>query len=144
MELKGKTKSTLVMIFLAVLLAAKLLQSWKWHGAQERERSILFPEVSEVLRKLTPVTTGKPYVFLTECRLITLRNSDGDIFHIQHKKGENEFRLHFVDAPESRSHECNGEWICLAAGVGRNRNPIWKNGERKLLPISLAHGGSSR
>jgi len=144
MELKGKTKSILVTIFLAVLLAAKLSQSWRGHGAPERERSILFPEVSEVLKKLTLVTTGKPYVILTECRLITRRNSDGDSFHIQHEKEENEFWLHFVDAPESRSHECNGEWICPAAGVGRNRNPIGKNGERKLLPISLAHGGSSR
>ena len=51
MELKGKTKSILVTIFLAVLLAAKLLQSWRGHGAPERERSILFPEVSEVLKK---------------------------------------------------------------------------------------------
>ena len=111
MELKGKTKSILVTILLVFLLAAKLFQSWKGHGAPERERSILFPEVSEVFKKLTPVTTGKPYVILTECRLITGRNSDGDSFHIQHEKGENEFRLYFVDAPESRSHEHNGERI---------------------------------
>ena len=58
MELKGKTRSILVTILLVFLLAAKLFQSWKGHGAPERERSILFPEVSEVLKILTPVTTG--------------------------------------------------------------------------------------
>mgnify|MGYP001226380749 CR=1 FL=1 len=58
MELKGKTKSILVTILLVFLLAAKLFQSWKGHGAPERERSILFPEVSEVFKKLTPVPTG--------------------------------------------------------------------------------------
>jgi hypothetical protein len=87
MELKGKTRSILVTILLVFLLAAKLFQSWKGQGVPERERSILFPEVSEVLKKLTSVTTGKPYVILTECRLITGRNSDGDSFHIQHEKG---------------------------------------------------------
>ena len=58
MELKGKTRSILVTILLVFLLAAKLFQSWKGQGAPERERSILFPEVSEVLKKLTSVTTG--------------------------------------------------------------------------------------
>jgi len=88
---------------LAVLLAAKLFQGWKGHGSPERERFILFPEVSEV-KKAHP----------------------GD------------------DWPMVWRGSTHGEWIFPAAGLGRDRNPIWKNGKRKLLPISLAHGGSSR
>ncbi|WP_200393114.1 thermonuclease family protein [Roseibacillus ishigakijimensis] len=33
--------------------------------------------------------------------MISGRNGDGDSFHIRHEKGESEFRLYFVDAPES-------------------------------------------
>lgn len=44
---------------------------------------------------------GGDWERLTNCRLIRGRNSDGDSFHIRHEKGENEFRIYFVDAPES-------------------------------------------
>ncbi|MGE9266758.1 MAG: thermonuclease family protein [Verrucomicrobiales bacterium] len=51
---------------------------------------------------------------LTNCRLITGRNSDGDSFHVRHAGGEAEFRLYYVDTPESayktyRGGENNGE-----------------------------------
>ena len=46
-------------------------------------------------------TEGADLEFLSECRLIEGRNCDGDSFHVKHEKGETEFRLYFVDAPET-------------------------------------------
>ena len=45
--------------------------------------------------------SGQGWELLSDCQLITGRNSDGDSFHVKHEKGETEFRLYFVDAPES-------------------------------------------
>ena len=61
-------------------------------------------------------TSGKGWTHLKECRLITGRNNDGDSFHVEHEKGETEFRLYFVDTPESsyrtyRGGENNGQRI---------------------------------
>ena len=54
------------------------------------------------------------FELLEGCRLIEGRNSDGDSFHVRHGRGETEFRLYFVDAPESayrtyRGGEDNGD-----------------------------------
>jgi endonuclease YncB( thermonuclease family) len=59
-------------------------------------------------------TEGAGLELLSKCRLIQGRNSDGDSFHVKHEKGETEFRLYFVDAPESgyrtyRNGEDNGK-----------------------------------
>lgn len=61
-------------------------------------------------------TQGSGWTYLKSCRLITGRNSDGDSFHVKHEKGETEFRLYFVDAPESQfktygGGESNGQRI---------------------------------
>lgn len=42
------------------------------------------------------------YERLAGCTLITGRNSDGDSFHVRHGNDEYEFRLYFVDTPESK------------------------------------------
>lgn len=46
-------------------------------------------------------TSGEGWTHLKKCRFISGRNSDGDSFHVKHEKGETEFRLYFVDTPES-------------------------------------------
>ena len=53
-------------------------------------------------------TSGVGMELLKKCRLITGRNSDGDSFHVKHEKGENQFRLYFVDSPESEYKEYGG------------------------------------
>jgi len=145
MELKGKSKSILVTILLVILVAAKLFQTWKEHDVPERDASIPSPEAGEILKKLSPARTGKPYDLLTECHLITGRNSDGDSFHIRHERGENEFRLYFVDAPESRSHRHNGERIAEQGKEmgGLNQEETIKIGqEAKAFTLQLLKEGN--
>lgn len=65
----------------------------------------------------TPVQrSGSGWELLENCRLVTGRNGDGDSFHVKHEKGETEFRLYFIDAPESQyktygGGESNGQRI---------------------------------
>jgi endonuclease YncB( thermonuclease family) len=37
------------------------------------------------------------------------RDNDGDSFHLAHDGRENEFRVYFVDCPEKRLHQFNGD-----------------------------------
>ncbi len=66
------------------------------------------PDLKELFGKVsadgfTPVqTSGSGWTHLQDCRFITGRNSDGDSFHVKHEEGETEFRLYFVDTPESQ------------------------------------------
>ena len=47
---------------------------------------------------------------LTDCELVSHRHNDGDSFHVATGKGEFEFRLYYVDAPESAAKTYrNGE-----------------------------------
>ncbi|MEM9081469.1 MAG: thermonuclease family protein [Verrucomicrobiota bacterium] len=65
----------------------------------------------------TPVAfSGAEMELLEGCELIGGRNNDGDSFHVRHSEGETEFRLYFVDTPESAfktygGGESNGERI---------------------------------
>ena len=61
-------------------------------------------------------TQGQGWTYLKDCRFVTGRNSDGDSFHVKHEQGETEFRLYFVDTPESQyktygGGESNGKRI---------------------------------
>ena len=43
------------------------------------------------------------FTWLKQCSLVTShKGNDGDSFKIKHEQGETEFRLYFVDAPESK------------------------------------------
>jgi endonuclease YncB( thermonuclease family) len=55
--------------------------------------------------------TRSPGTFetLTGCRLHEDRNNDGDSFKLLHNGRVIELRLYFVDAPEKRLHQYNGE-----------------------------------
>jgi len=60
--------------------------------------------------EFTPVSTSvaKGWEVLENCQLIQGRNNDGDSFHVRHGKAESEFRLYFVDTPESQFKTYSG------------------------------------
>ncbi|MBT8035960.1 MAG: thermonuclease family protein [Verrucomicrobiae bacterium] len=67
---------------------------------------MLFPdsasELREVTRRLVPVNLSSSKLeVLHGCRLMDHRGNDGDSFHVITKKGHKEFRLYYVDTPES-------------------------------------------
>jgi endonuclease YncB( thermonuclease family) len=51
------------------------------------------------------------FEILSGARLLDDRNNDGDSFKISHAGETYEIRLYFVDAPEKRLHQYNGERI---------------------------------
>lgn len=51
------------------------------------------------------------FTILEGARLMDHRHNDGDSFHISHGGSEYEFRLYFVDCPESRLHQFNADRI---------------------------------
>ncbi|MGK0186534.1 MAG: endonuclease YncB(thermonuclease family) [Verrucomicrobiales bacterium] len=51
------------------------------------------------------------YDLLHGCSLVSDRNNDGDSFVIQHGNKKHTIRLYFVDCPEKRRHQHNGERI---------------------------------
>lgn len=59
----------------------------------------------------TSRTSKNGFEVLTGARLINDRNNDGDSFKISHDGRQFELRLYFVDAPEKRLHQYNGERI---------------------------------
>lgn len=71
--------------------------------------SAALPLVAVSRDSFTPVhRSGTGWERLTNCSLVPGRNSDGDSFHIRHQKGENEFRIYYVDAPESQFRTYRG------------------------------------
>lgn len=61
-------------------------------------------------RTRTEKKARSEFVTLHDARLVGHRDNDGDSFHIVHDGGEDhEFRLYFVDAPEKRLHQFNGQ-----------------------------------
>lgn len=57
-----------------------------------------------------PRVTSSKWDLLEDCHLVYHRNNDGDSFHVEDGGGKKtEFRLYFVDTPESRLHQYNGE-----------------------------------
>lgn len=109
--MSGKLKSMFGVIVLVALVAFQLYQKWSDQQIPESDGQITRMSEGQFSDKFTPVkTSGAGLELLKGCRLITGRNSDGDSFHVQHPKGENEFRLYFVDTPESEYKEYrNGE-----------------------------------
>lgn len=53
--------------------------------------------------------SSRAFEVLSNCRLVDHRDNDGDSFHIAHDGREDEFRLYFVDCPEKRLHQFNGD-----------------------------------
>ncbi len=89
---KRKTLSLIIAILLAagywVLDNTELGRSWKEGGT--------------VPTTPTGSSTTGGYQRLSGCTLVDHRNNDGDSFHVRHGDDRYEFRLYFVDAPESK------------------------------------------
>lgn len=107
-----KKKKSLGSIILG-LLAAAVIWFLQEKGYLEKDgggggnASVPTGEVS--IGDFTPVETqGSGWTLLKNCRLVTGRNGDGDSFHVKHEKGETEFRLYFVDTPESEFKQYGG------------------------------------
>jgi len=54
---------------------------------------------------------GNGFRELSSCRLVGDRGNDGDSFRLEHGGGQTVVRLYFVDCPEKRRHQYNGERI---------------------------------
>ena len=104
-----KIKMFFGIILVVVAIGFKLYRSWDDHQIPKSDGSITRMSEGQFADKFTAVTTsGAGLELLVGCRLITGRNSDGDSFHVKHAKGENQFRLYFVDAPESEYKDYGG------------------------------------
>ena len=132
----------------ALVVAAiifKFYQGWDDKQPTSRDGSITPAESGLFADKFTPVkTSGAGMELLSKCRLITGRNNDGDSFHVKHEKGETEFRLYFVDTPESefktyRDGDDNGKRLDQQADYfGLTRDQVIKVGkEGKVFTKNL-------
>ena len=107
--MNNKIKTLLTGLLVVIAIGAKLYQGWDDHQVPERDGSIQAPVEGQFSEKYSPVNyRGAGLELLENCKLITGRNSDGDSFHVVHARGENEFRLYFVDTPESEYKEYGG------------------------------------
>ncbi len=61
--------------------------------------------------KASTRTAANGFQILSGARLLDDRNNDGDSFKVSHDGQTYELRLYFVDAPEKRLHQYNGERI---------------------------------
>ncbi len=104
-----KIKTIFGVVLVLVAIASKLYQGWSDHQIPESDGLITRMAEGQFAEKFTKVkTSGAGLELLEGCRLITGRNSDGDSFHVKHSKGENQFRLYFVDTPENGYKEYGG------------------------------------
>ena len=102
----GKLKTIFVGGLVVIAIGMKLYREWSEHQIPKSDGSISRMENGQFADKFTKVKKeGAGLELLKNCKLITGRNSDGDSFHVKHGKDENEFRLYFVDTPESKYKE---------------------------------------
>ncbi|MFC5051742.1 thermonuclease family protein [Rubritalea spongiae] len=135
MAKKKSVKNTLIVL---VILAAYFI----FKGEDSEPRA----PISELS---IPETVDGSYEVLKNCRLVKNSRNDGDSFFVKHTKGETEFRLYYVDAPESaykeyRNGENNGERLDdQAAYFGTQRERAIEVGiEAKDLTHYLLDGGA--
>ncbi len=97
-----KLRMALTIALVAGVFIFNKYQGWSDTQSGPRDGSITPAEEGAFSAKFTPVeTSGAGLELLSKCKLITGRNNDGDSFHVKHEKGQTEFRLYFVDTPES-------------------------------------------
>lgn len=103
-------KKSLFWTILAIVVAGGVAFFQEWSGSAltpsnlSTKTKITLPSDLEVLSsgRFSPIgaISGKWQEF-DNCRLIKGRNNDGDSFHVRYDGKEGEFRLYFVDSPES-------------------------------------------
>lgn len=88
-----------------MLTLVAVLVAWSIKGEEPKPKDDLASGKADQV-KITELTTvkflSKEFDILKKCSLIDHRNNDGDSFHVKHGNKETEFRLYFVDAPESK------------------------------------------
>lgn len=72
-----------------------------WMKYQESSRSGDHAKSSPTTHQTPSSQPSGSFEILDNCSLVDHRHNDGDSFHIQTAKGDIEFRLYYVDAPES-------------------------------------------
>lgn len=117
----------------------------------------LLDDLSSITSKSTPVSvdgltevhvTGNQYEILENCTLADHRHNDGDSFHINHPKGQDEIRLYYADTAESAyktygGGENNGERLDKQGAYfgGLNRDQTAELGQLgKKRTMSLIKG----
>ena len=104
-----KLKKILSIVVLVLVGAWQFYEKWDANQIPEADGSVKRVEEGQFANQFSEVkTSGAGLELLGNCKLITGRNSDGDSFHVKHSKGENQFRLYFVDTPESEYKEYGG------------------------------------
>lgn len=95
-----KTKSTTWLIISLIVVAASWYYQTIGQGNKQLNTAVLSTVVSQAV----------DYEVLENCTLVNNRRNDGDSFFVKHAEGETEFRLYYVDCPESRYREySNGD-----------------------------------
>ncbi len=93
-----------LLVLALVALVFKFYHSWEKPATSGGGGGLSLPKIEEVTKSGRFSRVGKvsgEWDDLGNCRLIKGGNNDGDSFHIRHGGKETEFRLYFVDAPES-------------------------------------------
>ena len=107
MSTKFKNGVWLVLILVGIALKIWLENQPAAAGARTNAPKAEPPVIHE--------TAGKEqrngFTLLRGARLVDHRDNDGDSFHLLHEGKELELRLYFVDVPEKRLHQYNGDRI---------------------------------
>lgn len=89
-----------------LIVAIVAVSSWYYQS----EGDLYKMPVSLGLSQAAELVVSDGYEVLDDCVLVKNRRNDGDSFFVKHPKGETEFRLYYVDTPESKYKEYrNGE-----------------------------------
>ena len=111
---RKKKKSILSTIISLVVIAAIAWMKYNETNADNkregsvRDESVVIsqPASGRDESMLTPVSlSSSKFDILENCTLIDDRGNDGDSFHVKTPQGDKEFRLYYVDAPESAARE---------------------------------------
>lgn len=113
---RGKKRSGAGLVLLLVIAVIWWIVQ-EWRAGHPSDGSLAPGRPEEFVRTAEQARAGAPDEVAVEggyerydgCRLISHRNNDGDSFHVKLPDGrEAEFRLHFVDTPESRRKSYGG------------------------------------
>jgi len=89
-----------------LIVAIVAVSSWYYQSEGELYKS----PASQGLSQSSEIIVSGDYELLNSCVLVENRRNDGDSFFVKHQEGKTEFRLYYVDAPESKYKEYrNGE-----------------------------------
>ena len=121
---KKRIKNLAWISLIALLVGIQISEEFKKNRSPQPNStpsSLPAPKAPSSSKPHSPSTTKSPqspksksstgFETLSGCKLHEDRNNDGDSFKILHQGQVIELRLYFVDAPEKRLHQYNGERI---------------------------------